>query len=109
VADLKGAAGALKPDTEITDRLKQEAQAYLAAQVTRILTGAGRKLGESTVKLNDIAEGNSPGFAKLALDGGRKLAEGKGPMRTAVELGASHVKDKAKDAFSGLFGGKGKR
>ncbi|GHH35853.1 SRPBCC family protein [Streptomyces candidus] len=105
----KGAVGALKPDSEITDRLKQEAQAYLTAQVTRILTGAGRKLGESTVKLNDIAEGNSPGFAKLALDGGRKMAEGKGPMRTAVELGAGHVKDKAKDAFSGLFGGKGKR
>ncbi|MFJ4876662.1 SRPBCC family protein [Streptomyces sp. NPDC088745] len=81
----------------------------MAAQVTRILTGAGRKLGESTNKLNDIAEGNSPGFAKLALDGGRKIAEGKGPMRTAVELGAGHVKDKAKDAFSGLFGGKGKR
>ncbi|MFD3514667.1 SRPBCC family protein [Streptomyces sp. NPDC058657] len=109
MADLKSAAGALKPDTEITDRLKEEAQAYLAAQVTRILTGAGRKLGESTTKLNDIAEGNSPGFAKLALDGGKKIAEGKGPMRTAVELGAGHVKDKAKDAFSGLFGGKGKR
>jgi uncharacterized membrane protein len=109
VADLKSAAGALKPDTEITDRLKQEAQAYLAAQVTRILTGAGRKLGESTGKLNDIAEGKSPGFAKLALDGGKKIAEGKGPVRTAVELGAGHVKDKAKDTFSGLFGGKGKR
>ncbi|WP_433549289.1 SRPBCC family protein [Streptomyces sp. CA-294286] len=105
----KGAVGALKPDSEITDRLKSEAQAYLTAQVTRILTGAGRKLGESTVKLNDIAEGNSPGFAKLALDGGRKMAEGKGPMRSAVELGAGHVKDKAKDAFSGLLGGKGKR
>ncbi len=109
MADLKGAAGSLKPDPDITDRLKQEAQAYMAAQVTRILTGAGRKLGESTNKLNDIAEGNSPGFAKLALEGGRKIAEGKGPMRTAVELGAGHVKDKAKDAFSGLFGGKGKR
>ncbi|MGW7414499.1 SRPBCC family protein [Streptomyces sp. NPDC054863] len=109
MADLKSAAGALKPDTEITDRLRAEAQAYLAAQVTRMLTGVGRKLGESTVKLNDIAEGNSPGFAKLALDGGRKLAEGKGPVRSTVELGAGRVKDKAKDAVAGLFGGKGKR
>ncbi|MEU8887987.1 SRPBCC family protein [Streptomyces sp. NPDC048442] len=109
MADLKNAAGALKPDSEITDRLKSEAQAYLTAQVTRVLTGVGRKLGESTVKLNDIAEGNSPGFAKLALDGGRKIAEGKGPVRSAVELGAGHLKDKAKDAVSGLFGGKGKR
>lgn len=106
----KGLTGALKPDSEITDRLKQELQAYLAAQAEHILVGVGRKLGESTNKLNDIAEGNSPGFAKLALDGGRKLAEGKGPVRSAVELGASHLKDKAKDAVSGLFGGgKGKR
>ncbi|MFF0740031.1 SRPBCC family protein [Streptomyces sp. NPDC004111] len=106
----KGLTGALKPDSEVTDRLKQELQGYLAAQAERLLVGAGRKLGESTVKLTDIAEGRSPGFAKLALDGGRKLAEGKGPVRSAVELGASHLKDKAKDAVSGLFGGgKGKR
>ncbi|MFI5806841.1 SRPBCC family protein [Streptomyces sp. NPDC051561] len=113
MADTKNPAesltGALKPDSEITDRLKQEFQAYLAAQAERVLVGVGRKLGESTSKLTDIAEGNSPGFAKLALDGGRKLAEGKGPVRSAVELGAGHLKDKAKDAVSGLFGGKGKR
>ncbi|MFI8307116.1 SRPBCC family protein [Streptomyces sp. NPDC085927] len=96
--------------SEAADRLKAELQDYLAAQATRMLTGVGRKLGETTGKLTDIAEGNSPGFAKLALDGGRKLAEGKSPLRSAVELGASHVKDKVKDAFKGLVGGgKGKR
>ncbi|MFI5664570.1 SRPBCC family protein [Streptomyces sp. NPDC051684] len=93
------------------DHLKAELQEYLAAQAQRLLIGAGRKLGESTVKLNDIAEGNSPGFAKLALDGGRKLAEGKGPLRSAVELGAGHLKDNVVGAFKGLVGrgGKGKR
>ncbi|MFF0165249.1 SRPBCC family protein [Streptomyces prasinus] len=96
--------------SEAADRLKAELQDYLAAQATRMLTGVGRKLGETTGKLTDIAEGNSPGFAKLALDGGRKLAEGKSPLRSAVELGASHVKDKVKDTFKGLVGGgKGKR
>ncbi|MBK3639187.1 MULTISPECIES: SRPBCC family protein [Streptomyces] len=94
--------------SEAADRLKAEAQEYLAAQATRLLTGVGRKLGQTTGKLNDIAEGNSPGFAKLALDGGRKLAEGKGPLRSAVELGASHAKDKVMGAFKSL-GGKGKR
>ncbi|MEU9573591.1 SRPBCC family protein [Streptomyces massasporeus] len=93
--------------SEAADRLKAELQEYLAAQATRMLTGVGRKLGETTGKLNDIAEGNSPGFAKLALDGGRKVAEGKGPLRSAVELGGSHLKDKVKGAFKGL-GGKGK-
>ncbi|MEU9169612.1 SRPBCC family protein [Streptomyces sp. NPDC048420] len=96
--------------SEAADRLKAEVQEYLSAQVQRMLVGVGHKLGETTGKLNDIAEGNSPGFAKLALDGGRKLADGKGPMRSAVELGFSHAKDKVVDTFKNLGGkGKGKR
>ncbi|EFL35979.1 cyclase/dehydrase [Streptomyces viridochromogenes DSM 40736] len=95
--------------SEAADRLKAELQEYLAAQATRMLTGVGRKLGETTGKLNDIAEGNSPGFAKLALDGGRKLAEGKGPLRAALETGGSSVKDKVTGALKNLGGGgKGK-
>jgi hypothetical protein len=95
--------------SEAADRLKAELQEYVSAQAQRMLVGVGRKLGETTGKLNDIAEGNSPGFAKLALDGGRKLAQGKGPMRSAVELGFSHAKDKVVSAFKNLGGGKGKR
>src|SRR5918996_5130198 len=85
--------------SEAVDRLKAEVQEYLAAQAQRVMVGAGRKLGETTVKLNDIAEGNSPGFAKLALDGGRKLAEGKGPVRAALETGAGRAKDNVVEAF----------
>ncbi|MGW5133584.1 SRPBCC family protein [Streptomyces sp. NPDC004135] len=94
--------------SEAMDRLKAEVQEYLAAQATRMLTGVGRKLGETTGKLNDIAEGNSPGFAKLALSGGRKLAEGKSPLRAAVETGGSALKDKVTGAFKNLGGGKKK-
>ncbi|MFF6779637.1 SRPBCC family protein [Streptomyces sp. NPDC012510] len=95
--------------SEAVDHLKAEARDYLAAQAQRLLVGAGRKLGESTAKLNDIAEGNSPGFAKLALEGGRKLAEGKGPLRTALELGAGRAKDNVLAALKNLGGGgKGK-
>ncbi|MET9254676.1 SRPBCC family protein [Streptomyces sp. NPDC003717] len=90
--------------SEAADRLKSELQEYVAAQATRMLTGVGRKLGETTGKLNDIAEGNSPGFAKLALDGGRKLAEGKSPMRAAFEVGAGKVKDSVTGAFKNLTG-----
>ncbi|MEW2568021.1 SRPBCC family protein [Streptomyces sp. NPDC047070] len=93
--------------SEAVDRLKEEAQAYLAAQVQRALVGVGTKLGQTTGKLNDIASGDSPGFAKLALDGGRKLADGKGPMRTALELGAGKAKDGVVGAFKNLVGGKG--
>ncbi|MEU6592456.1 SRPBCC family protein [Streptomyces sp. NPDC046881] len=103
-----GALGNLA-HSEAADRLKEEVQEYLSAQAQRMLTGLGRKLGETTVKLNDIAEGNSPGFAKLALEGGRKLAEGKGPVRSAVELGASRAKDNVLGALKSLGGGKGKK
>ncbi|MES9522597.1 SRPBCC family protein [Streptomyces capoamus] len=95
--------------SDAADRLKDEVQEYLSAQAQRMLTGLGRKLGETTVKLNDIAEGNSPGFAKLALEGGRKIAEGKGPVRSALELGASRAKENVMGALKSLGGGKGKK
>jgi uncharacterized membrane protein len=96
--------------SEAADRLKAELQEYVAAQAQRMLVGVGRKLGETTGKLNDIAEGNSPGFAKLALDGGRKLAQGKGPLRSALEVGATRAKDNVVGALKNLGGGgKGKR
>ncbi|WEO93076.1 SRPBCC family protein [Streptomyces sp. FXJ1.172] len=94
--------------SEAAERLKTELQEYLTAQTERLLTGAGRKLGEATGVLNDIAEGNSPGFGKLALDAGRKVAEGKGPVRSALELGLSHAKDTVMDQVKSLGGGKGK-
>ncbi|MYW69356.1 cyclase [Streptomyces sp. SID8379] len=94
--------------SEAADRLKAEAQDYLTAQATRLLTGAGHKLGRTTSRLNDIAEGNSPGFTRLALESGRKLAEGKGPVRSAVEAGAGHLKDNLTEGVKGLFGKGGK-
>ncbi|SDJ53710.1 SRPBCC family protein [Streptomyces indicus] len=94
--------------SEAADRLKAEAQAFMLAQLERALVGVGHKLGSATVKLNDIAEGKSPGFAQLALKGGRKLAEGKGPVRSAVELTGSHLKDRLMGAVKGL-GGKRKK
>lgn len=91
------------------DRLKEEAQAYLMAQVERMLVGVGHRLGDATVKLNDIAEGKSPGFGKLAAQAGKKVAEGKGPVRSALELGGSHLKDSVKGAVQNIGGGKRKK
>ncbi|MEV6122891.1 SRPBCC family protein [Streptomyces sp. NPDC052077] len=93
--------------SEAADRLRAEAQEYLAARAQQLLAGAGRRLGETTNRLNDIAEGNSPGLARLALDGGRKLAEGKGPLRSALELGASRAKDRVVGAVRNAVGGRG--
>lgn len=107
----RGATGPLSgvAKSEAADRLKAELREYLAVQAERLLAGAGRKLGETTVRLTDIAEGRSPGLARLALDGGRKLAEGKGPLRGALEIGAARAKDSVTGALRNLGGGKGKR
>ncbi|WP_030560976.1 SRPBCC family protein [Streptomyces aureocirculatus] len=95
-------------NSQAADRLKDEARAYLMAQAERALVGVGRKLGQTTVKLNDIADGKSPGFGKLALEGGRKLADGKGPLRSAVEVGGSRLKDSVKGALKNATGGRKK-
>ncbi|MBO1330258.1 SRPBCC family protein [Streptomyces sp. VRA16 Mangrove soil] len=103
VNPLKELAG-----SEAADRLKAEAQDYLVAQATRLLTGVGRGLGRTTARLNDIAEGNSPGFARPALDGARTPAAGKGPVRTAVEVGAGRLKENLVSGVKGWLGPGGK-
>ncbi len=45
----------------------------------------------------------------MALEGGRKLAEGKGPLRAILETGAGQAKEKIGQAFKSLIGGKRKR
>ncbi|MFF4756849.1 SRPBCC family protein [Streptomyces sp. NPDC002514] len=94
--------------SEAADRLKAEAQEFLAVQAQRALVGVGQQLGKATVRLTDIAEGNSPGLIKLALEGGRKLAEGKSPLRSALEIGTSRAKDHVMGALKNLGGRKGK-
>lgn len=93
------------PANPATDRLKKEATAFAVAQAERLLISTGRRLGEATARLQDVAEGNSPGLMKVAAAGGRKLAEGKGPLRAAVEVGAGQAKNRVKDALKGSLKG----
>ncbi|MBQ0866261.1 SRPBCC family protein [Streptomyces sp. RK75] len=114
MADTRTQNGGGKPlgglDPEATDRLKSAAQEFALAEGEKLLAGVGRKLGQATSRLNDVAEGKSPGFGRLALDSGRKIVEGKGPVRTAVEVGAGRLKEKAGEGIKGLLGaGDGKR
>ncbi|WP_405803117.1 SRPBCC family protein [Streptomyces sp. NBC_01187] len=96
-------------DSEAADRLKSVARDLAMAEAEKLLMGVGRKLGQTTGKLTDVAEGRSPGFAKLALESGRKVVEGKGPVRGALEAGASQLKDKAVEGVKSAFQGGGKR
>ncbi|MEU5401354.1 SRPBCC family protein [Streptomyces sp. NPDC005963] len=98
----------LSADHPAVQRIKEEAQDYLAARAEQALSSTGRMLGRATARLNDIADGGGPGLATLAKESGRKTAEGKGPVRTAVEVGASHLRGKVTDALKGLGGKRGK-
>ncbi|WP_051722377.1 SRPBCC family protein [Streptomyces albus] len=111
-----GPVSSLKENPAL-DRLKQEASAFAAAQAQRLLVSAGERLGGATARLTDVAEGRATGgsgLVKLAGESGRKFAEGKGPVRSAVEIGAAGLKDKVKEAFTSMGGkrkgggGKGK-
>ncbi|MGV9248285.1 hypothetical protein [Streptomyces sp. NPDC003710] len=66
-------------------RLKAEAWAYLMVRVRPLLAALGRGLGGLSVRLGDIAEGNSPGFARLALAVGRHVTRAGGPAHPVDE------------------------
>lgn len=88
-----------------TERLKEEAAAFAAAQAQRLLVAGGRKLGAATTKLQDVADGDSPGVGRLLLEGGRRVAGGEGPLRAAVGAGASEAKGRVRQALGRLGGG----
>ncbi|CAM5623450.1 MULTISPECIES: SRPBCC family protein [Streptomyces] len=80
------------------DRLKEEAVSFAAAQAQRLLVATGKRLGEATTRLTDVAEGRSDSLI--------------GPVIKDTLKGA--VKDTAKGAVGKLTGkrkgggGKGK-
>ncbi|MBZ4015296.1 SRPBCC family protein [Streptomyces purpurogeneiscleroticus] len=81
-----------------TDRLKEEATAFAAAQAQRLLIAGGRKLGAATTRLQDMAEGNGPGLGlslgrglgrlvrgAIGARGGKRSGTGTGRFVTVVE------------------------
>ncbi|MFB1042425.1 SRPBCC family protein [Streptomyces chrestomyceticus] len=84
------------------DRLKEEAVSFAAAQAQRLLVSTGKRLGEATTRLTDVAEGRSDSLI--------------GPVIKDTLKGA--VKDTAKNSVKGAVkkltggrkggGGKGK-
>ncbi|MEI5010974.1 hypothetical protein RB196_30190 [Streptomyces sp. PmtA] len=101
MADARSAGGMLSAvDPDAVERVKAELRNYAVARAEYLLASLGRRLGEAVVTLHDIADGRSPGFARLALDGGRKLSQGRSPLRAAVEIGASRLKDSISDRIA---------
>ncbi|KWT57738.1 cyclase [Streptomyces albus subsp. albus] len=70
------------------DRLKEEAVSFAAAQAQRLLVATGKRLGEATTRLTDVAEGRSDSLI--------------GPVIKDTFKGA--VKDTAKNTVKGAVG-----
>jgi hypothetical protein len=87
-------------------RLKEEAGGLLNALADRALSAATNKVHDATGRLTDYVEGDGGPGLMAALTGAKSMAEGKGPVRSALSASFSGIKEKV----SGMFGrgGKGK-
>ncbi|MGW5258578.1 hypothetical protein ACWERW_37745 [Streptomyces sp. NPDC004012] len=76
-------------------RLKAEAWAYAGVRARPLFAAVGRRLGRLSLRLQDVADGNSPGFARLALAVGRHVARSGARARSVDEYmdGAAEVEE----------------
>lgn len=84
-----------------TEQLLHASEEYAQAKAEQVMSSAGSKLGEASRRLAD-ADGS--GSLKGLFSAGEKIAEGKSPVRAAVEAGGTALKN----SVSGLFGKRGK-
>jgi hypothetical protein len=88
------------------DRLKAEAGGLLSVLGDRALESVRGKVQDATGRLTDYVEGGGGPGLMAAMTGAKGMAEGKGPVRSALGAGAKGVTEKVKNLFGG--GGEGK-
>src|SRR5262245_37286132 len=90
----------------VTGRLKHEAGGLLNAVADRALSAAHDKVDDTTSRLTDYVDGEGGPGLIAAVTGAKSMADGKGPVRSALSAGFSGIKEKV----AGMFGrgGKGK-
>ncbi|MCG3752526.1 SRPBCC family protein [Amycolatopsis sp. Poz14] len=84
-----------------TEQLLHAGEEYAQAKAEQVMSSAGSKLGEASRRL---ADAGGSGSLKGLFSAGEKIAEGKSPVRAAVEAGGTALKN----SVSGLFGKRGK-
>ncbi|TWG07842.1 SRPBCC family protein [Saccharopolyspora dendranthemae] len=86
------------------DHLKDAAADLLEAIVSRAVGSVTGKITDLTGKLTDVANDGGSGTT-AALTGAKDLAEGKSPVKAALNAGAAGAKDKVQQALGGGGGG----
>lgn len=86
------------------DHLKEAAEDLLEAIVSRTVGSVTGKITGITGKLTEIADDGGSGMT-AALTGAKDLAEGKSPVKAALNAGATGAKDKVQQALGGGSGG----
>ncbi|MDI9885518.1 hypothetical protein QMZ92_14220 [Streptomyces sp. HNM0645] len=101
MTDARSSGGVLSAvDPVAVERVKAELLDHAVARSEYLLASLGRGLGQAVVTLRDMADGRGPGFARLALESGRRLSQGKSPLRAAVEAGASRLRKDIADRIA---------
>jgi hypothetical protein len=88
------------------ERLKDEARGLVSALGERAMSSALSKVQGTTGRLSEYVEGGAGPGLMAAMTGAKGMAEGKGPVRSAVSAGVKGVTEKVKGLF-GKGGGKG--
>ena len=88
------------------DRLKGEARGLVGALGERAMTSVMDKVEGTTGRLTQYVEGGAGPGLMAAVTGAKDVAEGKGPIRSALDAGAKGITEKVRGLF-GKGGGKG--
>jgi len=88
------------------DRLKDEARGLVGALGERAVSSVMGKIEGTTGRLSEYVEGGAGPGLMAAVTGAKNVAEGKGPVRSALGAGAKGLTEKVKGLF-GKGGGKG--
>lgn len=83
-----------------TERLVAELTDYLGAQLSRLMSGAGGRVGELTRQLSDVAEGRADAsglFGRTA----KGVMQGENPAKAVAKAGAKGIGEKVKSAMPG--------
>ncbi|WP_042369984.1 SRPBCC family protein, partial [Streptacidiphilus neutrinimicus] len=83
------------------DRLRGQAEHWIAAAGERVVSVAEEHADQLVERLTQFAEDPASPGLMAAVSGGTALAQGKSPLRAAVNAGGTLLKEKIKSLFGG--------